>query len=129
MIKANELRINNWVEIRGTRTYFYQITGHDIETIDDYTEDFDGGVHPIELTPSILDQARILASATKGIYNHLDLEIFLKQNRFNSWDFMVCTDSETADLSTIAEIKYLHQLQNIIFALTGEELPIKAINV
>ncbi|HEY9701610.1 MAG TPA: hypothetical protein V6C58_04150 [Allocoleopsis sp.] len=100
MISANELRIGNWVKYDNR---YFQI--HSIADIFPTlnTDEFGIGIvdynniEPAEITTEILEAA--------GFENKMELY-------FNGkW--------------TNIEIKYLHQLQNLYHALTGEELEIQ----
>lgn len=99
MIPANELRIGNWVKISQHQTTVSHIMGD---------EDF---FEPIPLTPQILEKCWFrLHKDLVYIYKHhariritKQLELLLDGNLW-------------------VELKYLHQLQNLYFALTGEEL-------
>lgn len=95
MIKANELRIGNWVMLAGT---YWQIG---------FAKEID--VHhfePIELTPEILEKIKF-----SGMIFPAQLSVSNTGKYY--WGNVV-------DI----EIKHLHQLQNLYFALTGTELEI-----
>lgn len=111
-MKENELRIGNWVDYSGSiipvaSIYIGQST---LEYAD-----------PIPLTPEILEKAGFEWS----IYH----QAFHKENF--EFDINECFPKGYS-LSTfkrrfliVSKIKYLHQLQNLYYALTGEELEIK----
>jgi hypothetical protein len=42
-----------------------------------------------------------------------------------SWDFILEIENKFFVFDNFAKIKYVHQLQNLFFAITGEELTIK----
>lgn len=116
-MKASELRIGNLVWLKSKSMPYVISSGHDIEEIDDAPEGFDAT--PIELTEEWLlkfgfEKVKGGISFDKG-----KLSIYLgdtilsgKNGRtyFNSWAIL----EESP--------KYIHQLQNLWFALTGEEL-------
>ena len=120
MIEANELRIGNWVKDR----YNNMICVHSI--VDDginfyydlrrpkYTQ---GRIYPIPLTEEILLKCGFDKA---GIYycmgGNKDIGIVLKLN-----DSMYCPIITSFGIP----IKYLHQLQNLHFALVGKELEVK----
>jgi len=101
-MKAAELRIGNWV---------------DIESIDVQVEclpiDYDYSVlEPIPLTEEWL----IKFGFDGQDYNLFTIELSRNQ-------FMILKDEWLIVISN--NCKYVHQLQNLYFALTGEELTIK----
>ena len=124
MIQPNELRIGNWVNIKvegkdGTFDGNYQI-----EEIRKDVILFNNGIHaayrmiyPIQLT-----EERLLKCGfdKAGIYycmgGNEDIGIVLKLN-----DSMYCPIITSSGIP----IKYLHQLQNLHFALVGKELEVK----
>lgn len=103
MIQSNELRIGNYVstEIHGIG-FVEAISGNDIL----YSRNYDS--IPLQQFNSI--------TLTREIVSKLDLfpVVLDKQDGVYWMDF---------NWDTI-EIKYLHQLQNLYFALTGKELEI-----
>lgn len=130
MIKANELRVGNLVVLNVN----YKDNIHRIDEI--YTDEVkvtsieDGGCFPImklrtckpiPLSPEWLERCGLLDSGSsykgelrfKGC-GHLTIEVIEKGNL-----------GYFAPFNKTIEIKYLHQLQNLYFTLTGEELQIK----
>jgi len=114
-MNANELRIGNLVRYTGgfeNKDLTYRITeAMEIHAISDNTL-----YEPIPLTPEIWKTL----SNDEGI---LDVDS-------NSGDIQIRTNKEGLIFFVyewtieIIEIKYVHQLQNLYFALTGEELEI-----
>lgn len=129
MIQPHELRIGNWIEIRpGDRApYFHQVTGHDIETIDEYPEGFEGGNYPIPLTPEILEAARFEMypdwndERKEGSTAFLELGYLFLASGMMSHSVTLCDNDRR---STGVHVVYLHQLQNLFHSLTGKELEI-----
>ena len=126
-MKANELRIGNWITApKGSRW-----NGNDIqwsldnfywlgELVDDI-EDF----KPIPLTEEWLVKfgfeyiehwPNYRIPTNDGYYNSIQLYE-------NEWHYN--NDSSDAGCYYVATIKYVHQLQNLYFALTNEELEIE----
>jgi hypothetical protein len=115
-----ELRIGNWVAIEPG--WFKQ---WDLQDYNDYGKDLGDGewsndkVEPITLTPEILEKAGFKFYEKSEMYekdDFMDLHILydnagycIKDYELNIWS---------------PNILYLHQLQNLYFALTGEELEI-----
>ena len=114
-MKANELRIGNYVNYNGKDCVFgiYDIVNlHDDEDCADLT-------NPIPLTEEWLLKFGFIANKyndefTKGRYT-LDCEYTDKGVYNFVIDMQTCID---------VDIKHVHQLQNLYFALTGEELSI-----
>ena len=115
-MKSNELRIGNLVNANGD---MLSVTGADIAYFDFNGNDYS----PIPLTPEILEKAGFSKGEKWFIHqvyyrNYFDLcvnrnEIIYGQKTEHGFD------------KRSINIKYLHQLQNLYFALTGEELPIE----
>ena len=120
MINANELRIGNYINVYdgvGPK-YMYQVTGYDIDEIDgDGTDCF-----PIPLTPEILEKC----GAEKEHNGWYKISIC------NDWSYIFWERRAGFELSVnkhsimLTNIQYLHQLQNLYFALTNSELTFKS---
>lgn len=108
MVKANELRIGNWVIDNITKAHG-QVNHISNKDDDIYT--------PIILTDEILLKCRFK-------YQNILKKIYFK----NVWLFNRFRINETADngIFYYKELKVdsLHKLQNLYFCLTGEELNI-----
>lgn len=121
MIKANELRIGNF--------YFFvsPMKGDkSITELCNWTEalDFEAYGEPIPLTPEILKQFDFKTYEDDEDWKNRKF----KNGRFiltlyKNGRCMFCVRAR--DNVRIADIYFVHQLQNIYFALTGEELPIQ----
>lgn len=130
MINKNELRIGNiieWNDDKG-RDCFYRVARLDEDNLgaDCISEEFAwfpdrwtilyNDAIPIPLTPEILEKIGITQISIGGRKYFID-----------RWgDGTVSIYDRHIDLSDIP-CKYLHQLQNLIFALTGEELEVTVI--
>ena len=127
---AKELRIGNWVEypLIGFKKI---ISGEDIDDISD-----NAGM-PIRLSPEILEKAGFEkydwqdAYFTGTIFGHL--YIYFYKERIITRFANVSKDEVGHKMISVGfvgkqtssdNIIYLHQLQNLYFALTGEELNI-----
>ena len=111
-MKANELRIGNLVTFNGKQII---VSWEDVQFI--MTSDFEKEYHkPIPLTEEWLLK---FGFSTVGGEFYLqvdnDLEIAIE-----FWDKTVYHNSHY-----ISTVKYVHKLQNLYFALVGEELKIK----
>jgi len=122
MIKANELRIGNKVAmgvhictinsihlVPGIDEVHYRVSG--FVKFDQYAV-YDYQVDPIPLTPEILDRCGFKKTKFKWRIDEGDAFYLYGSNGFYAPFVM-------------PEIKYLHQLQNIYYAMTGEELEYK----
>ena len=95
MIQANELRIGNWVKYKGTHHQVWRI---------DTTETIKTSAEPIPLTEEILLKCDI---------KYFELRKF--QDGYSVLENLHC----------ITEVKYLHELQNLCYAIYKEELKIE----
>lgn len=114
-MKANELRIGNWLQrLDGS---FFQCTPNDILIIYQWDGSESLLPKPIPITEELLLKCGFEKKHTdvfiKGIY---DLEPLFSDS--DEWDFCIY------EKETNTKLKYLHQLQNLYFALTGKELEI-----
>jgi hypothetical protein len=135
-MKANELRIGNWYYTNDGKPD--QIDGHGISQFQDgevlgQVNDF---IKPIPLTEEWLLKFGFESWNCKGvdwifekvIYKELDIE----QKMIISSSGTCCIEEqedhpevEVQKFIIRPDIQYLHQLQNLYFALTGQELEIK----
>ena len=117
-MKANELRIGNYYKVGNVVAKvdwetIYELTKQSLNTIH---------FHPIPLTEEILLKC--------GFENKIEDEStsFFKYinplNGFTTIEVCLSDSCVWLDLMQI-NIKHLHQLQNLYFALTGEELNIE----
>jgi hypothetical protein len=129
MIKANELRIGNWlitekgipqkVEYIGETIGFTNECGgtdkHQKNPIFSYDID---KIKPIPLTPEILEKCGFEHS--NFISREFDKEGIYNFKAVDHWEdgFLIICNFMQAGVMC----KYLHQLQNLYFALAGEEL-------
>ena len=122
-LDARELRYGNWVVINGSRM---QVTALGIHSIGEGASTGD----PVPLTPEILDKC--------GFMSH-PVETYYTKNLFDKGGLVGTLAIEMTDYSfaisdsfdTIMEthrfaaghkLDYLHKLQNLYYALTGQEL-------
>lgn len=126
MIKANEVRIGIWLQYQKSKPF--KVTT-DLLMDHRFWEDIDQNIEPIPLTPEWLERCGLELRKEDKIWqiqvgNTSYLEIEAEE------PFMCGVTPETwRDICPIYiwnEIKHVHQLQNLYFALTGEELTIKS---
>jgi hypothetical protein len=113
MIKANEIRVGNWVKAVRSDCW-YQVNKQNFSAYVDniHTE-------PIPITNEILEKCGF------DYVDHYSCIIDI-------WEFKKAVgggaifhyNSENSPRSRQVTLRYLHQLQNLYFALTGKELPI-----
>ena len=133
MINANELRIGNWVQ-RPTELEipiikepkYWRITPHMIRDCDHYKEDW--AFEPIPLTEEILlkcgfkiREITVLGATQKHYSNFRTLAIELLSDEY----FMLGLHRGYDEIEPIRRVKYVHNLQNLVYALTNEELKIE----
>lgn len=117
MIKANELRLGNLILNRH----------NEIDIVADRTfQDFrypkmdgDYGYRGITLTEEWLLKAGFNKQSLSGMHNCFVIK------RKNNYHFTLYESENSYNINNRmleVDIKYVHQLQNIYFALTGEEL-------
>jgi hypothetical protein len=130
MVQAKELRIGNWVEYNGN--YFQW----DLECFYDLIEETRDLkiINPIPLTPEILEKAGFVKSQNKN------KDVWYKQfirdkDELNSYVFVGKLKDDPKEMYyygfespissvNINNIFHLHQLQNLYWILTGQELTI-----
>lgn len=120
MITANELRIGNWVyygqSIRPI-TAIKESPSRKCVGVDNMLTDF-AVIQPIPLTPEILEKAGFRKKANEYTYDTETFNLILTHEK-EDWFYW-----NHSGLMIDPSFKYVHQLQNLYFALTGEELDI-----
>lgn len=125
MIKANELRIGNLINYatydmsNGNNILVPVVVDVNIIKAIELSPDLNV-YHPIQLSQEILERAGLVKDIIDGWNWHIDFMLFVVRK-------LIAEDGYTVSISDccICEIKYLHQLQNLYFALTGNELDLK----
>jgi hypothetical protein len=110
MINVNELRISNWVDGGVNGSLYYRVKASDFVNTD-FTK-----TKPIELTEDILIKCGFVEVINNFEWDLPDHSFPVKRKRGTN---------HFKALYQGVEIKYLHQLQNLYFALKGEELNIE----
>jgi len=127
-IRENELRVGNWVQFRHTETPVRITLGDFVrEYNDEHLEDYE----PIPLTEEWLLK---FGFENKG--HGFSDNIYYKQEELLNWGHRVIMSNTGIVLqhgfmnqwSELTSVEYVHQLQNLFHALTGEELTIKTID-
>jgi len=117
MIAPQELRIGNIVRLKSKNKDYVIDSGYEIDTGTD-SDDFE----PIELTEDWLRKLNFVCLGKKR--NWFDYNLNGRIVLSISLDGILLINLN-GEFSNIGSVKYVHQLQNLIFALTGEELKIK----
>lgn len=131
MIKANELRLGNYFEYLvedklsdpQSEWVLNVIDAQDIMQCDSINDYFNNHYRPIPITEKVLFQCGLYQIKGSKIYSINDaykLKI-IENNGFSS-SCLLYKKYVGNLIVSITYVSYLHQLQNIYFALTGEEL-------
>lgn len=126
-MKINEIRIGNWVD-NGEGNHYIIDTSFFIDILD-FSKDNSGetDLKPIPITEkwllefgfkNIHNQQALINNEWVKVYSFRNIEYFLDGEILIKGN--CCLDS----FVYLNPIKYVHQLQNLYFALTGEELTI-----
>ena len=132
MIQANELRIGNTVAVNSQKAYsgekYIRVQSISSESINMDFRDYNlEDLEPVTLTHEILEKC----GAKKVQYKKNTVVYLLGELLFRLVDNACLLCIETIDdynssLYTITEpLIYLHELQNLVFAITKNELEIK----
>ena len=115
-MKAKELRIGNLVNVDEKA---YKISGGDIYNLENYSKNYGHLYKPIPLTEEWLEKFGFMQPDSNYlIWEKQGFKPFciLFEALINHWQIGVYGGR------VFKRIKYVHQLQNLYFALTGEEL-------
>jgi hypothetical protein len=113
-MKSNELKVGNWVYSNHDDEPF-KVRGFDIGALDDGMDC--ESMQPIPLTPEILEKAGFVLSVFPEITEAFH-DAFTLVLEDKGWDCIRI-------LGKSVFVNYVHELQNLYFALTGEELNIQ----
>lgn len=121
-MKTNELRIGNWILYNDLYCKIIGIYKEDNEVIIEYYNGetdyrFIDYIEPIELTEEVL--LKIGFNKERDIKT-LNEEVFVWHNGIIEYQCGDCNYD-----AVICQCKYLHQLQNAYYLLTGQELNIE----
>jgi len=130
MIKANELRIGNWVNTVSGYQQIKSIATDACHTVALHTYEF---VNPIPLSKEVLERCGFTRNSNwwgDGVdYYHKHTN---EHHDITSIDIMFGFESDEGFLNCVnygqtnfEHIKYLHELQNLYYALTKTELEYK----
>jgi hypothetical protein len=125
-MKANELRIGNWVQYDGIPYQIESLTKVDavVHSIDifDFRNRSLGNAEPIELTEDVLVKLGFEGEMYEFclLADDFNITVNLIENRVEISFFGNCE----AELCIKYNVKYLHELQNVYYCLTNEELEV-----
>lgn len=114
MVNANELRIGNWINLQDSPI---KVNGHALWNMEQGL--LNGSYSPIILTPEILSKAKF-----EHYHDNPRLEVFYVNRQWYYPFFINMSRGLTYWYDENLKLGSLHQLQNLFFALTGEELEI-----
>jgi hypothetical protein len=110
-MKANELRIGNWVMVFPVKNpqQVCDVMFDSVNTESVFGQHY-GEVEPIQLTEEWLLKFGFISNPHSNEFygKNMIFHNWMKDRGYISWGF--------------TQIEYVHQLQNLYFALTGEEL-------
>jgi len=128
-MKANEIRVGNWLNdprqynpkfFPKTENGYFRATARDIQ----YAEEFE----PIPLTEKILLKCGFKKSRNIGCYDTDKDAFFFESDKISlTIDFILSSSNHyyrSNPVDGAIPLKYLHQLQNLVFSVTGQELEI-----
>ena len=123
-MKATELRIGNIVFFHdkemGKITYTHEeiIRGYEIQALE-----VDGYIRDIEVEPIPLTEEWLLKVGARKV-NHIHGYVFwtLHNTKLNNATIDIYEHRTEFNNYGVKHCKYFHQLQNLYFAMTGEEL-------
>lgn len=122
-MKSNELRIGNYILVSNPNSEFVEIREETVEKCNHYhlkdisINDEDWVFNPIPITTKML-----LRLGFKKKKNGVFYKEFVYLNTFSDDEKFGCA---FVGLPKWIDLYYLHQLQNLYFALTGQELELK----
>lgn len=137
VLKAEELRIGNWVKVPSgygkvatiepyDNNLFGGVIANDNDSVWERKGSYDKDIEPIKLTPEILEKCNVeqikkIADLLIIVNGPSETKLIEEEDKFT----VTCYQSWGVSLiDTGKTIQYVHQLQNLIFALTGSELEI-----
>lgn len=130
-MKANELRIGNWVNVPVKEQSPFRIDA--FEHLSDkfikvamFHPEYGESVHPLtwyggDLEPIPLTEEILLKCGFEEDANLFHNNIALYKNGVGGFNY----NANYFEHDNLISVDYLHQLQNLYFALTGEELKIE----
>jgi len=121
MLKANELRIGNYIQCLGNALCVEYVDKLIVKGEYHRNPEWDTSVQIKHCRPIIINEGWLFDFGfTKDLTNDIFLNI--KSNSFLIWQNNRIELLDDENNKCISFCNYVHQLQNLHFALTGEEL-------
>jgi hypothetical protein len=122
MIDPREIRSGNWViKVTGTDVNMQSFFEYKTIAVDEYNYTFSKVCFPIKITPAILEKSSFIHEfgdwSIKSPHEGVDAGLLFLSFRHNEGWYL-------GKIKLWAQPIYLHQLQNLFYALTNEELGI-----
>ena len=142
MINTNELKIGDWVDVRNSEYIRYgKEPGYTLVDSINYsginiTSGYEGSIEceyldqnlfGIPLTPEILEACgfeKMDRRNNTSLYKKWPISIVVNDDNVCEYMFLYIDDSSISEIDWIKKPNSLHQLQNLYFSLTGEELSV-----
>lgn len=131
---ANELRLGNYVEsLNGFIVKVCMIESSQVcvagEKLPEPVVSAYDYVKPIRITTQILENSGFSVLEKEDehpiyLHSHLGATMYIEYNASSTYSFCLSTD-DGQFIDVIRSFRYVHELQNIFFALTGYELQIE----
>ena len=134
-MNANELRIGHLVYLKSKDKIYEISSGHDIEEIDDATENFDA--KPIPLTEEWHNKFEVFKSGFESFAYVLPRKNNISLKVIFTGDYVMLRQGQGTQEDDVVSIwnkdltkrdMYVHEWQNLYFSLTGKELIIQKNN-
>lgn len=125
MIKAQELRCNNWINIFEKPTPVIGVIGDKVYFVNENGKGdwaYANSVKPIELTPELLGKILncVKVKGREGIYRMGNLQLLCNTDG----RALLYIHYDDGKYCYVREINHLHQLQNAAFIMSDIELEI-----
>lgn len=121
-MKTNELRVGNWVVFNGVEQTVIGICDTDSGEPDACLSDGGNGcmgIHPIQITEEKLNGISVEIKTNRNEW--MENEVLCENGRFY-YIIESFSDEYGGWQHCEVEIKFIYQLQNLHYALTGEEI-------
>lgn len=129
-MKANELRLGNYIyrnglmEVRVISKSGVKVYDHVNKMFHPTYFSLDENIQPIQLTEEWLLKFGFIEDSYSYVMG-VHQQIFSGLMKFNFNERLNCWEFSIGSYNDLTRIQYVHQLQNLYFALTGEELIIE----